>query len=161
MTPLQMWRAAAIFAVMAGGVRADPVVTVHQDWVSVVGDGACYLRHAIIDPRDRVLLAAVMLAPDGAGALLTVDLPSGASLAVPAALRLPDGRAQALAWQFCRPELCSALALMPVADVMSLLAADQAQLAFRPLPDSAPLVLPVSLSGITAGWSDLAACQNG
>lgn len=157
--PRPEMRAAVIALVLSAGQgAADPVVTAHGDWVSVTGEGACYLRNALLDPRDRVVLASVMLSPDGDGAILAAEFPSGAALTVPPALRLPDGTVQALAWQSCRPDTCSAVAILPKATIAPILAADEALLAYRPLPESPPLVLTLGLGGITAAWADLAGC---
>lgn len=134
------------------------------DWSLIALPGAgCVLHQRLAVRESGQTIADLWLQTQADdGAVLSVQVPLGVSLADQVAYRHanePD-RAVSLLWQFCNQTHCLAQGHLAAIEVNRLRLGRSLQLAFRPLPDSAPLVSFVSLSGVTRGLAAQAACAS-
>jgi invasion protein IalB len=98
-------------------------------------------------------------AAGGAPAVMTVRVPLGAHLASGIAYTHPgETEAVGLAWQSCDAETCLASGGIGPEELGRLQRGRRILLGFRPLPSSRPLVVPVSLMGVTRAWAAVQDC---
>jgi len=129
-----------------------------RDWNLVQGGGECLLVQSLVSRASGAMLAQVVLQRQGAGTTLALRVPTGASLASGIGYRVGAGPLHDLEWMRCDADLCLALRPLPEDELRAILRGREMWVGFRPLPESRPLNLPVSLMGVTAGWRALADC---
>ena len=137
-----------------------------RDWTVVRGTSGqgCFATMSVGLKAPSSGLATVSLfkraADDGAPAVMTIQVPLGASLPDGIAYtHSSSGEAIGLAWQYCTPETCVASGGVSEAELNKLRAGRRVFLGFVPLPGSAPLITPVSLLGITRAWNAVQDCS--
>ena len=135
----------------------------HADWQTVRGgDGTCLASATFGLRQADTGLLTVALLPDAtseARAVMTARVPLGAALDTPLAYSWPTGpEATGLAWQSCDSDTCLAMATIDAEEVDRLKRGLRVFFAFRPLPDVAPLIVPVSLIGLTRAWNEAQDC---
>lgn len=138
-----------------------------RDWTTLSsgGGGPCIAQTRILlAGRATPLVTMSILSRKGADAetvpaTVTLRVPVGVSLVSGIAYR-HKGAAQAvgLAWQFCDHETCVASGGVSRDELERLKAALSIEVAYRPLPGSRPLAVPVSLLGFTRAWQAVRAC---
>lgn len=134
--------------------------------------GSCQLRYSAALRQGGSNLLTVDLVPRKAGQteetsdtpfVIVARVPLGASLVSGIAYRHTDQRAdsniaQALVWQYCTATQCLASTGISAEEVNRMRAGRAMEVAFRPLPNSRPLAVPVSLLGISAALNALDDC---
>ena len=154
----------ALLAYMPAVVSAETVeMTRHRDW-QVVEDraGRCLAVTTVgLRAADSGLITVALLPGDGtAAATMSARVPLGAALDAPLAYSYRTGAtATGLAWQSCDETTCLAVAALDGAEISRLERAREVFFAFRPLPGVTPLIVPVSLMGLTRAWADVQACR--
>lgn len=156
---------------LAFGLLASPLpaaaqvveATRHLDW-QVVQDvaGRCVASTTVgLRSADSGLVTVTMLpdAADPASAVMTARVPLGAALDQPLAFTWSTGQvAVGLDWQSCDDKTCLAMTPVPPDELDRLKRRQRVYFAFRPLPGVTPLIVPVSLMGLTRAWNDVQAC---
>ena len=132
-----------------------------RDWRLVKATGECLLVQSLVSRASGSLLVQVLLQREGGETTLALRVPTGVSLTSGIAYRVGAGPLRALEWIYCAADLCLATRPLPEDELRSLLRGTEMQVGFRPLPDSRPLNVPVSLIGLTAGWRALEGCGAG
>jgi len=161
-----------VFSVLALGLFLSPLpaaaqvvqATRHIDW-QVVKDmaGRCVASTTVgLRSADSGLVTLTML-PDTAdrtAAVMTARVPLGVALDQPLAFTWSTGQvAVGLDWQSCDDKTCLAMTPVPPAELERLKRRERVFIAFRPLPDVTPLIVPVSLMGLTRAWAEVQACR--
>jgi len=163
-----MIRFAAAFAL---GLLISPLpaaaqvveATRHLDW-QVVQDvaGRCVASTSVgLRSDDSGLVTVTMLrdAADPTAAVMTARAPLGAALDHPLAVTWSSGQvAVGLDWQSCDDKTCLAMMPVPAVEMDRLKRRQRVYFAVRPLPGVTPLIVPVSLMGLTRAWNDVQAC---
>ncbi|MDN5786648.1 invasion associated locus B family protein [Pseudorhodobacter sp.] len=137
-----------------------------SDWRVVQGDAGCV---ATIDiglraPSSGLATIAILLR-HGAGqkavpAVMTLRVPVGVALAEPPAyVHAGASDAVGLAWQSCSKRSCMASGGVSAAEMDRLKKGRRIFVAFRPLKDARPLIVPVSLLGVTRALEVLDDCD--
>jgi invasion protein IalB len=130
-----------------------------RDWQVVRGGDECLLKQSLLSRNSGAMFAQVVLQRQGAGATLALRVPTGASLSSGIGYRIGAGPLYMLDWINCNADLCLAIRSLPDEELRAILRGREMLVGFRPLPDSRPLNLPVSLMGVTAGWRALEDCE--
>ncbi|WP_165978775.1 invasion associated locus B family protein [Antarcticimicrobium luteum] len=142
---------------------AAPDARRFADWtlLEVPGQG-CVLQYRAVAPGSGLVLADLYLSPVAeGGAILSVRVPVGASIADRAVYRhLGAGRAVPLIWQTCNRQTCLAQVHVTEEEIGRLRAGRAIELAFVPVPGARRLSFPVSLMGVTAGLRAALACTS-
>ncbi len=93
-------------------------------------------------------------------AIMTARVPLGAALSQPLTYTHPRGEeAIGLTWQSCTDRTCLASAPIGAEEVERLKRGTSVFFGFRPLPEVRPLIVPVSLFGVTRAWTAAQACD--
>lgn len=96
----------------------------------------------------------------GFPAIMTVKVPLGVNLAAGLAYTYPNSvETVGFAWQYCSEATCLASGGISGAELGNLKKESQIFMAFQPLPNSRPLIVPVSLLGFTKAWNTLQKCE--
>ena len=133
------------------------------DWTLLAAPGqGCVLQYRAIAPEAGLVLADLYLSPVAeGGALLSVRVPVGASIADRAVYRHSGAdRAVPLIWQTCNRDTCLAQVHVTEQELDRLRARRRIELAFVPTPGARRLSFPVSLMGVTAGFRAARACAS-
>jgi invasion protein IalB len=145
----------------------DPQTTRHRDWQVVRdGNGGCLAATTagLAAGKTGLLTLSLLPLPDQtgartAGALMSARVPLGVSLTEPLAYsRAQTSEAVGLAWQRCDAETCLAMAPISAEELARLKRGRRVLFAFRPLRGSKPLIVPVSLMGLTRAWGAVTDC---
>lgn len=149
----------------SGAPLAAEALETFRDWQVLRGDDDCVatISLGLRAPSSGLVTVALFPRQDESGevpAVMTVRVPLGVHLASGIAYTHPgdEGAAIGLAWQSCDAETCMASGGVPAAELARLQAGRRILIGFRPLPESRPLVVPVSLMGVTAAWERVLAC---
>lgn len=147
--------AAGLLALMAAPALAQP-----EDWQLLRLETGCAAVQTVQGLRSGAELARLVLQPlPGGAAVLLLQAPNGAALGEAPGWRHPDGPAMALEWQHCDAARCTASARISAADLDRMRRGRALLIGYRPLPDSRPLTLTVSLAGLTRSLAAAAACD--
>lgn len=157
--------AAVVFAGLPlPGLAQEADVVRHRDWQLVRSpDGSCIASATFgLRAADTGLLT-VSLLPDVSGdaaAVMTARVPLGAAIDTPLAYSRPTGpEAVGLAWQSCDAQTCLAMTALDATELDRLKRGLRVFFAFRPLPGVSPLIVPVSLLGLTRAWAGVQDCS--
>ncbi|MEC7763782.1 MAG: invasion associated locus B family protein [Pseudomonadota bacterium] len=135
----------------------------YRDWSVARGDAGCVAVISVgLRDADSGLLTAALLPRDDSDipAVMTVRVPLGAALSQPLTYTYPRGaEAVGLAWQSCSDRTCLASGPVSAAELERLKQANQIFFGFQPLPGARPLIVPVSLLGVTRAWTAAQACE--
>ena len=154
-------------ALLAGAASAAPERERIRDWEVIRGAEGCVATTSVGLRAAGSGLVTVALLPrpgaqGGAPAVMTVRVPLGAHLASGIAYTHPGQTAAVgLAWQSCDAETCLASGGIGPEELGRLQRGRRILLGFRPLPSSRPLVVPVSLMGVTRAWAAVQDCAAG
>ena len=97
---------------------------------------------------------------EGVPAVMTIKVPLGVSLRSGLAYsHSGTSETVGLAWQYCTPNTCLASGGISSAEIANLKKDREIFLAFQPLPNSRPIIVPVSLLGFTKAWRALQSCS--
>ncbi len=140
-----------------------------RDWqVVYVGESGnpgqtagCFASHSSVVKGETTVLATINLYRNGRtqAPVAIVKVPTGVSLVSGIAWRhTASGDVVSLEWQYCTPETCLARITLSADEVARLKAGREFELAYRPLPGSRILSVPVSLLGFTRAYERLEAC---
>ncbi|WP_169052644.1 invasion associated locus B family protein [Pseudooceanicola onchidii] len=156
-------RRLALIACFAAAPALSQEVQTHRDWSVLKGQGGCVATTSVglKEPGSGLATLAFYDRNDAAvPATVTVRVPLGADLASDIAYT-HAGRDDAvgLAWQFCDDRTCLASGAVSATEIARLQRGERVFLAFRPLPGSRALILPVSLMGFTRSWDAVQACD--
>lgn len=141
-----------------------PETTAYRDWQVVRdGDGRCIASTTVglREADSGLVTVSLMRAGQGdAAALMSARVPLGAALDQPLAYTWRSGpTAQGLEWQSCDSDTCLALAPLDADELERLKRGRRVFFAFRPLPGARPLIVPVSLLGLTRAWAEVQDCR--
>lgn len=158
--------ALAVWTILAAPLMAQSFETTDmRDWSVVQGTGGqgCFATLSVgLKAPSSGLATLSIFARQGGGdtpAVMSVQVPLGASLPQGIAYTHAGGsEAVGLAWQYCTPETCVASGGISQDELQRLKDGRRVFLGFVPLPGSAPLVVPVSLLGITRAWEAVQDC---
>ena len=134
----------------------------YRDWqmARLSPESGCLLFQQVVSRRSGTRLAEILLQKVDGRPTLAVRVPNGAALDYPVTYTIDDRPGiRRMEWISCSAELCLASLDLPDGDLERLRKGLRMSLGYRPLPESRPLVLPVSLRGVSAGWAALEACQ--
>lgn len=131
----------------------------HGDWLLLpLGGGACVLVQRVATADTGTRVADVFLSARGQGAVITLRVANGASIATPAAFRHPGGAAIPLTWQFCDPGNCTAQTELAAPERRRLERGRELEMAFVPALGDPSIGFSVSLMGVTKGLAAQGAC---
>lgn len=135
----------------------------YRDWQVTHGPSGCVATVGVglRSPASGLVTIAVFPRGDGGDvpAVMTMRVPLGVHLASGIAYSHPDSpEAVGLAWQSCDAETCLASGGVSAGELTRLKAGLRIFVAFRPLPESRALIVPVSLLGFTRAWDAVQSC---
>lgn len=135
-----------------------------RDWTLVQAEAGCAATISVgLAQGSTGLLTVGLLPRRGAGdfpAVITVRVPVGAALTEPLSYAHPgETAAVPLAWQACDARTCLATGGVSSAELAKLQRGRRVFMAYRPLPGSRSLIVPVSLLGVTAAWQRVLECR--
>ena len=153
-----LWPALGLAAVLA--TTSPPAAqSGGGDWQLMRLAQGCAAVQTVLGRRTGAELARLVLSPAAqGGALVLLQVPNGADLAEGPAYRHPGGPAVVLEWQHCDAERCTASGPVTAAELDRLRRGREMQLGYRPLPESRPLNLTISLMGLTRSLAAAATC---
>ncbi len=161
------WPALALWLWGAADLAAQQIRDgreIFRDWELLrLPEGGCLLAQHVLAREGELKIAGVFLSATGSGsALLSVQVPVGASLADGIGYRHPGRSAVVpLIWQSCNSETCLAQVEVTPQELARLRAAREIRIAFVPVRGSRPLVFSLSLMGLTRGMRHLETCPPG
>lgn len=134
-----------------------------RDWSVARGEAGCVAIISVGLREAQSGLLTVALLPrddDETPAVMTVRVPLGAALDQPLSYTYPRGdEAVGLQWQTCNDRTCLASGPVSAAELDRLKRANRVFFGFQPLPGARPLIVPVSLLGVTGAWEAAQACE--
>lgn len=152
--PLVVGLAAVLAITTPVGAQSDG-----GDWQVLRLAEGCAAVQSVLGRRTGAELARLVLSPVAqGGALVLLQLPNGVDLAEAPAYRHPGGPAVVLEWQHCDAERCTASGQITPAELDRLRRGREVLLGYRPLPESRPLNVTISLMGLTRSLAAAATC---
>lgn len=153
---------AAVVAIVGAACAGAQEARRFADWTLLQAPGqGCVLQYRAVAPEAGLALADLYLSPvDEGGAILSVRVPVGASIADRVVFRHPGAdRAVPLIWQTCNRDTCLAQVHVTEQELDRLRARRRIELSFVPTPGARRLSFPVSLMGVTAGFRAARTCS--
>jgi invasion protein IalB len=133
-----------------------------RDWSTVRGEAGCVAIISVgLREADSGLLTIALLPQhdEEFPAIMTARVPLGAMLNQPLTYTHPRGEeAIGLTWQSCNERTCLASTPLGVEEIERLKRGTRIFYGFQPLPGVRPLIVPISLLGVTRAWNEAQAC---
>ena len=134
-----------------------------RDWSVARNSAGCIavISVGLREAGSGLLTLALLPGPnDDTPSIMTVRVPLGAALNQPLTYTYPRGdEAVGLEWQSCSDRTCLASGPVSEPELDKLKRANRIFFGFQPLPGARPLIVPVSLLGVTRAWDAAQACE--